>query len=916
MANNKEVNVKFKIYTEFDDNLMGIQASATAVKKNTGYIYIFRPHVRGEKREKDGTRVKKTIIRNPGKNESLPETILNQKTNNFFCYSLIKLSKKREKKIKKNLEKYITEKNSTKDIPNNTFIEYIPSRITYIPLSENNKNLRYLQPNGNPKQDFEWFKVAGENYAIIYLYDWITYLKKITKLYSDNLKIYSDVLDSSISVSGETYKVSSLYSFTETLKQVVELKYKYDNNLANNDREANEISDLLKNKEKYDTKYETYLHYLKQLVDPKKKEVEKAAEKIIALFSEDFKRIHSCLNDYSFGNDDEKDLVESIVGKSLYKISLFLSDKTKKIFRNEVVCNTLVANAKKLENINKNNWEAKDIVNHVGEDDWFTFAFIFGDLKRVVTDSANILETFIGIYASKKQKNLVELKIVWNYLTKGRYRKLVNKRQKIFSINEDKIHIHARRYKTNRSKKKSRKSKTKSKKLKKSNVKNSAYNKFKKQLEDAYPGCEVKKVNNQIKVYNSQFDKNKIKKSNLGKQFNNGAKNIQKSVEALGVVLDLFNIFYQSECLISAKTKDDQILAVVSLLDSLTTISTAAASSLFKESASAIKAFGLGVGMILNGIEAGLNAIDRYENDDFDASNSYIASFCSLVVGLMYLVAKAGTLPITIAIAMSLGFKLLGSYFTDDDIDIFLKYSLWGYNYQKTPTKKYSWWPESGAIQSSKNIVSSKKKSILKNKENFFHLYDYKPKNPVDFSYKQFKGKSLEYQMLALKNILERPPYKLSAHNIHELHTKFNHKQFIDLQLYNIHDIKHIESIEIKLSRGKIILFKNKFYPLIDQGHFRNGNTDLDLTTDLEKVNNFRILFIASKLQLIRKIKLYLKRAKSDPYKTFEGNINRENRENVIILKKSMNSYKGCKVECNVRYLTNIKRPIKIIKTI
>lgn len=908
MAANTDVQVTYKVYKELNNDLSGIKE--TAVEKKEGYIYVFRQLTPKEKSNDDGTRTRiyQTVdIKKNGSRDSLPEVMLNNKAAFFFCYSLIKLSENRVESIRKNLNKYITDKNDTHLYSKGEYKNNIPSRVVYIPLTKNSLSSNYVQPIGKSELNVDMSKVGTQNQATIYLHDWITHLQDLTNEYKDKIDSYYEVLNQTRVVSGEEYPVYSLYSFTKTITEVASSKSKYLNNIKEGDVIHSSSRGMREKRP-----MTRYLSDLDKLIEPKKDECKVVAEKIVNLYIEPSRSVHSSLIDYSFGADEEVDFAESLVGQSLQNNAHFISKDMSKAFGLGVVKKTMLDNAAKFKDIKDfSKLTPEDILEHSGEGDWFTYSFVLGNAKRIVTETPLILDSFLENMPEITKDNM---KVLYKYIKDGRYKSLTGMGT-IVSTDANRIKGYCRRHNINNL--------TESEML----------GKWKDNMEIIYPDSSVyfEPVDGvKTGIVRQRILKPVDMKTKLSKKFLDAGS---EALSNLGNVMDGFNILYQVSAFKDFKDTEEYLIAIASILGSLSglcsvLIETSIKKSISKAGSSALVRISAGkvtgcIGILFTGIEAGISAVYRFRKNDDDAAGAYVISAISAGAYIVLAIAGVTGAPLLMCLALSILMQFLASYLTDDDIDVFLKYCLWGELYYDVPDTYPAWWPSIEELSSPNNaeqaIILSKPK-----KELFYNYDDHIPLNPLSFHYSKAGTKNLDYQLMALNNIVSRPPYKLKKGLEMLLVSDFQYANSIHLQLVDVKDILQIESIEVVLSNSRREFFRKTYTPWDNPGNFMNKTNYVDTDKNLQQVNTFRVLFIKSKDNLKKSIKKALsskhsrsvavrkyKRKKFTKLNDFLPSYYHKNIEEV---KKADRLFPAVKVECNIRYTTPLKRSIKIVK--
>lgn len=908
MSDNTEINILFKVYKELDITsddygnvgIKGIRDSAEVL--NSGYVYIFRELSQNEGND-DGTRTRIYFKMNlaDGQSTSLPEKFFNKYSKFFFAYSKIELTDNRVESIRNNLDSFLTDKNSHHLHQTGEYKYNIPSRVNFVPITPRDRDYSYTQTRHEPRQDVE-FPEDSEYNTIIYLHDWITYLEDMTNDYIEKLNSYYEVLNQTKDVSGEDYSVYALYSFTKTIHEVASSKNKYYNNLkegaiihgSKGMREPRPITECLSE--------------LESIIAPKKEECRIAAEKIVNLYIEPLRRIHSSLIDYSFGEENEIDFAESLVGKSLQNNANFISEDKSEAFGLSVVKQTLVNNAAKFEEISDlSSLTPEEILQQSGEGDWFTYSFVLGNVKRIVTETPLILDSFLQ---NIPELTRIDTIVMYDYIRNGRYKELKGI-GKIVSTDASRVRSFCRTR----------------------NIPfdgpDQALNQWKKTMENIYPDATVEfQVIDNVKtgvVLEEKFLEIEVAlEPKLSTKFLAAGS---EALSNLGNVMDGFNILYQVSAFKELKDTEEYLIAYASILSSLSglcsvlietsinkSISRAGSSSLIKISGGRVAGC---VGILFTGIETGVSAVYRFSNDDGDAGAAYVAS--TIAAGAYIVLAFAGVTgaPLLICLAISILAQFLATYLTDDDIDVFLKYCLWGRNYNEIPEEHPAWWPSVEELASPNNaeqaIIMSESQEEL-----FYNYDDHTPQNPLSFQHSSSGVDNLDYQLMALNTIIKRPPYQLIRRPDDHFEFAFVYDNTMHLQLVDIHDILHIDSIEIILTHESREIFKKTYTPWDNPGNFMNGLENVDIEQDLQKVDTFRVFFLYNKRELDRRIRSEL-RINNESYTTFNDYVPPYYHSNMHDLnpRRLYRRYRtlyDVKAECNIRYTSPLRRGVKIVK--
>jgi len=850
------INVIIKIYTK-TTSLHGDKASAKEVSEiQEGYIYVFRVYPRGQE-NKDGTRtsVYKAVDISREKNVNVLTNDDGVARRYFFAFSRIALPDIRLEMMRKSLHEFICDPSSK---------QY--RRVQYIPLFPGVENIQREYLCGDPEDrdvDFGATTISTEHYKpTVYLHDWYGYLETAVDQYEKgwnaldsyfkekfDLTVYSSINDQSIkNIKRDAYRKNDikpynyeimkdtsgksmdcfsrydLYAFTsiliEKLSKVnkkmhpsddLRIHYEQDQENLIDDRAVEMVS---WQNTKILRRYDYYAFYLetKAREAELKKDVYPHIKTIVALYTDQYRRMHQELYDYMYISDkDRQHKASDLLGKSMEGICLFIKDepslKQEYEALRKVIEEAFDPAFKKIPGDCNN---IRVYYEETGDRNIFECYFGFTEWELTTTSLEYVIKAVVQVLFDKPE-------LVLEVITNGRFKEVAGV-GKVVAIRTSDINAWLKRH----------------------NITSHPDLDSKLALWDDFYKPKLKKGKVHFVTENgihfAKYEKMINPKFN---RLRNVFEDKVTKFEKVSLAFDAINVMIQIKAIADGNNTWADIFASISSIGgSIASI----AEVLLAGKGSASKIAG-GSAIVLLSFEYLFQTVKYDHLNDDDTKQLYVeAVFLNATLALPLYFASplaGGIASLAIAIMTTIG----SARTLDDNIDIFLKYSIWGSHYRdkwgKTGdnlknTRLPSWWPLGEDIT---EIVLG---PDLVNSENTKKLYDDNSSNTLKLNQDLFNL------------LLQIPDYELKFLS-DELLQYLPHKVAYAQKAGGLNKIDFTEvkaiSVDIRKKKENISLLQNEIYLVPDKLMPYLVDNEDKSATRLEDAVKFKCIFIEEQLR-------------------------------------------------------------------
>jgi hypothetical protein len=832
---NASIAVTFERYTEFRERggyslqnniswntVDGVKSTATDI--NSGFVYIFRKYNAGM-HNGDGSIIAVGEYEMPLDHTiNISLTSFGEVRQNFFMYSAIKLSEtNRLEIIRKDLSDCLLKNNNK-----NSFY-----RVQYIPLIKSDlfrekKTDTDIQITGTVNYayffhdsrysnsafndvDFE-IRDSHVHGAVLYLHDWFGYLRSCAEKYQEEIKKYYDFFNTTVALSKynshpqdtdpfsnaptidytDQFTVGELFLLTEMIDKIckkdpgkrqgnlrmfnkVSLSYEYD--IINYDGSTRKES---VNYTGPVPAYQLFLQETEEQISALINDLRSFIQRTMSLLKN--RSANAAFLDYLFSNDNDKKLFLDTLGLATenYFLTMYAEDRSS---FSEILTAALAASDDIIVRLPVDNIE--QLYRVVGENPVLAFIVSLPFLNILTDESSRLVATLVAYSQTLSFSKVVDLH---KLLSMGILKDL-RQSGEVFSISAKSLYRYYQYIK-----------KPLPMRGKKPDYSAMGRKWFDDITDDIHSKTNIPK--NDIKpVEYSRFYKRwgvKIPQFEEIKDIGNLRKRgiIRGSDAFLGrmsLIVIGINTVYQLSLLNECKSLTHAVPHVFNLMSG-----TASVISSHLASISMVKAGGFAGGAFaLAGAESLFNAYLMSQANDYDSSFFHVGASLSYfgAAAVTFKAAAAGASMTAVAPAVmalvGLGFLFTtaAGYMKDEDIDVFLKYCVWGFNYREDWDDRRireetlpSWWPN--------------KKLKIADMESRDHEILLGGEIKKGDAYRLYDGENTIKANTAILNIVRQiPPYTLNVYQDPDLVNKVIPQQFvIDLNVHSFEPIKTIEA--------------------------------------------------------------------------------------------------------------------------
>jgi hypothetical protein len=889
-----DVVIAFKIYSQWTKNYQGkiIGTKETAETIRNGYVYIFRK-LRDSERNTDETRTRRYNIVDLSKTNkgTLPVRTLGEENYYFFMYSQVRLPIEREETIRLELNRLIRDNR----LPNAG-----DSRLVYISLERNyTESILGIKRELYLRTDYEELSgnQADEDIAhcdaVLYLHDWYGQMEKAVKRYTDSIQeedaryfetevpltnynthphpqhAGARLIDNSNFHADDTFSRKDLYALTLLFDELVKDgsgrdSTKYMNNLRRLEVQTIEtdpakLQTAISSSDVFHNEtipcYRLFLNEVNERLAAIRQTLRPCIQDIISIL--EIKSADSTFIDYLYFQDGTQERMLSLLADSIIynELTMYPEDSRRfsKIFENAFADHERIIDILPVGS-------PSELYKKAGEASVWTQLFALNVAAFLCTATVGILDEllkYMRTIADNIKENMVMI------LKKGLLKEFTA-RSTYFEMTQAQMRTFFRNNKI----------------AYRLNTIDDAERLWRRRVEDYIHDKNIAFFD-RIELKVSEADG--VKKYHIaGTLFESDYETIENKINRLKGAKDLA----QSLSLIMAGYSIIEQACFIQECDSLAYtipywVNIAGSISNIIESqlsaAGAVRVAGA-VGWFLLGLESAVHVYLRGINNDYDAAGAYAGSTASFAVaGVIALFSGPGALVYGF-VAAGLGLNLLANYLTDDEKDIFLKYSLWGTEYREnwrnSDEKLTSWWPKDSVrfsnLDDIKYPVTLGPKTakgsayvLTKEKENIIPVHNIligMMRQIPDYKYTAFYEETLFncYIPNQVKIELNLDSFSL-AERIEIRLRKFKEKNRITGE--NEYEEKRNPDFAIELSDpGSSVYFYRSTRGVVSSSDY----TPIESMEFINEAGNFKLLCVPSKRVIVAKYNEYMRGISSD----------------------------------------------------
>lgn len=795
------VSVKFKLYHEYrfrGNEIEGTKRSA----KNADYGYVYYYRLSGD--QNSSSQLAHFSL-SPGYVQTLAYEIAGKPARYFFFFSRIEISRKREEAISGDIKTFVDTRNSHNRSGGS---KNIICRATHIPLTNQTDAYRYYNFSGIRDVDFPSSDTG--NYVIIYLHDWYKYLENYNGEYQRFLNEYIDFNNDSVKlinyhmtdehrrfrssnayadnrISNDTFIRGQLYVLTKEIEAIVAKKLKYQNNMRSHLEYGHEQYKKTNTDEGLIPVFD-YGKFLNEYAGIKNRG-RLLAEKIADLYAKDIHRsIHCTLFDYYYGSNEQINAVRTLVVESVRRNFEFLDMGSE---RWKAFEDFFLQNKGLIETRNYTGHTLEELHTIYGDNDIFWAVF---NLTDVVDKGASITGVLFDTLKEYYDPDLFTRLIVSNRKYNGLF-----KPAGVVFIDESRINRWYAGHMSNRPK--AEWAGTTADKMRE-------WERYQiDKLSPLYKDVKIEKVTRDGRttryVNVSLLTEDPDALSRTAKVGSDVAYKLCAVFAAINIV---------SKIRAAQEGKNDLFSTVVSVSSSLAAITEKPLLDLFQGARSLNTRNTAGAmagitGKTLMALESYLEAEKRMRAHDYDAAFFYGSS---ALLALLSVFTGSSEL-----VVLSLITSFLGGMVTDTDVDVFLKYSVWGTNYKdvwagnRTPILP-SWWSfNDRALTGERNFVEREKVLFFPTEDD----EDYKLElqyglTPWDAN----SGRALENHRTLLNRLRQKTGFKLELTQNSLIWSLVMDRENMVIEVDLKDRIQFIDFIELQLFQKRPNDFSDDFY--------------------------------------------------------------------------------------------------------
>jgi hypothetical protein len=669
--------------------VVGDRSGAASIQD--GYVYVFEDYPTGTD----------PLVFNMSSRRTLTIAIINsgKPGNYFFMYSKKEIPAARLEAVRKDLNDFITAK-GTNDA--NKYYFYQPQYIPLInisgwkrPWQKGDVTLnsspvvkRYLCPHVGEFHDMEFIATGAVYTGKIYLYDWLGLLKKFGDEYQKRLKTYHDFFEETVDCKGDFFKIKDIFPLTEIIDKIYEENPgKYIGNLRTKTktRVANQYNPS--SASPYQSpEFKEFLQSIGSKINALRDNLGKYIKPILGLLG-DTRANSAFINSLYSSNSDKAEML-NYLGVALQELKLVIDTAGNRRFN--LIMQAMYETQNEITEHISGNPTVESI--HNGSGDRFLLQYIsLLDLLNYFTDtSTNILDTMLEhirdlpLTVTVSQFKALQKGLFKDFAIPKRFC-ATTKRSLLKYAKDKKIAIPYTGKEVNF---------------------NQLANYFKDRVTTDLRNRGYRDEASRIRVVQTSdnawelvINEQSVEpiEANIKKLARAGKAD--DLVTKWSILLAGFNIVYQTGLLADCGLKPYAIPGMINIASSGFSI----AGTLKKMQGNMERANRYaGVALALSAAEACVNGYFLATEKDYDASafswgagGAYGGAAAAVFLG----VTTAGVVPLLTGLGVF--FTFLSAWFTDEPPDYFLKYSIWGKEYQKpwegiTNEHVPSWWPSSG----------------------------------------------------------------------------------------------------------------------------------------------------------------------------------------------------------------------------
>ncbi|MDC7238923.1 MAG: hypothetical protein PQJ50_01055 [Spirochaetales bacterium] len=798
-----EVEVNFKVYKEFSlqsGNIVGNKETSETL--SDGYVYIYR-QIRPNEENEDGsrTRIYEIVTLSKKQRTSLPKVIDGYENHFFFAYSRIRLSDSRVTNLRLSLDELIKKRkqHSTMEYILNPEHKITSHRLTYIPtaydmvdnrLFASDDRVAPFAPSGSRNCDFSLISTSN---TTIYLHDWYKYLKNLADEYQSLQGKYSTLLEEPVNLS-DYYNGSSdmnfsdikdlpsrgeLYEFTKVVKQLSEGIGKINN--LRKTREGNKGRNVI-----YKHDFQRFLDEIDtEEMETALSECRSKVKEINTLLINPQRSIHHCLYDYFFGTEQETQDALEVLGRSIHNNNVLLDVNDAEQFRSQ-----LLGEIENKENCLEVD-DIDDMIKTVGDNNAFNFP-VSSLVSYSTAETVMILDNILQHAPYFKAQPPV-IEIIRNVTFKEAliespvlYMDEVSLKKWYFSQYETTTYMRTRAYEMWHT-------------HKRTTIVD--FDSHYTATMDVLDDTALVVIQSEVLDTNAESLETKLKY---------GTKLTKEALGGLAKILDGFNMIKQVNSLFDMQ-KGDKLGGFISLAGSsisvfqkpLTTlVLKQRVSSILKVAQSRTRSYTINTvnklatnqtgkivgsaGTALYAIEMGYVAFKRAGQKDEDAAAFFGAASFFAVASIAVSFVPGLNVAVWVLMGVSFIFSILGTIFTDDHIDLFLKYCFWGKEFHSLPSELPSWWIN---LESEENIDDG----VLTLDDTFDKIDTTKRDDEYK---KKYRLLSMDKNLSLIKRVIQIPSYDIGLGS--EMPFDYAVAKYIKVKIEKI-DFAKIKSIDLKL---------------------------------------------------------------------------------------------------------------------
>jgi hypothetical protein len=808
--------VNCKLYTSFNANrfsaIYGNKANAADIDK--GYIYVYQ-HTPGIIYNSYGyarnCRLFKFIKAGADNRITLPLTLSNKLCYYFFFYSQFELDEDRRKAIVIDLDRYISF-NGGKKFCRGQYIplinrELYTERKTNNDIAFTNSVMSNFLVTNNDYQDIEFSTDENEEFnATIYLHDWFGQLKKHADAYQEQLQNYYDFFNQTVTLSDfathpsgekqstpdpsmvydDTFTIKDLYPLTEMIDKLYQangMKYGNDLRLFNGvpvdftyESYTSGSVNTMESVASLESVpvYKLFLQMVEEKLNQIRHDLQPFIQPILYLFGNG--RANSAFMDYLYSDDHNITLLLDTLGRS-FECSFFTMypDDRKKLVA--ILTSAYQEHEAVFEKVAYSN--RIQLHDKAGDNYVLLYILQFYSINFYADESSWLLEMLVDYAESLPDTMQV---VQYNILRKGVFKNL-NIQTSFCKIDERRLLNFIKKYFPDDLK----------------DGKNYSefirrwFEKTERHLTEKGIQCRLVETTNlgdssrhwvvEVEQLDTVPDTRNLR---TRLRINKADVFMRK----LSVIIAGFNAVYQVSLMRDCDSLVYAIPSMASAAGSVVSIGSTLADSF------GVKALGRNLGSLALLLSAGESGVLAYlANKENDNDSAFFHAGASLAYfGAASAVFLGAANPVIMGlVGLGFIFTYLADYFKDTAIDIFLKYSVWGFHYKEDwryvddSVTLPSWWPSNelslSQIESDKTPIQIDSK-IRKNQA--YNLY----------SRSRSHEENIKANYALLNIVRQIPPYRLEFATNDILFDNVQHRYIaLDLKAGDFENMKRIKIV-------------------------------------------------------------------------------------------------------------------------